>query len=110
MRVIIALIAIGFIWCSCPNNCSNHGKCKSDGTCTCDEGITAGSGAGVIYMGADCSMKVCPKGDSYGAILFEALPNPTDSYRRALESMSVENEERRVRSSREQTRTLCSNN
>ena len=40
----------------CPNNCNQHGTCDKFSRCVCDEG----------FIGADCSLKPCPKGTHWG--------------------------------------------
>lgn len=48
----------GGVLAACPNMCSGHGECGPSNVCECE------TGWGLV---ADCSLKECPTGVSWGS-------------------------------------------
>lgn len=53
----IALLAVR-VGAVCPNMCSGHGECGLENVCECELGWD---------LVADCSLKECPRGPSWGS-------------------------------------------
>lgn len=57
MKVVLLGVLAATAAAYCPNSCSGHGSCGTNDQCTCylrPNGDDA-------WMGADCSLRTCPK-------------------------------------------------
>jgi len=55
LRLVVASALAAVALGACPNLCSNHGTCGMGDICTCYNN----------WMGPDCSLRVCPSGNSW---------------------------------------------
>lgn len=56
--ILVFTICTKVLSSSCPNLCSGHGECDKYGRCECTK----------QFSGADCSLRVCPKGAAWNDI------------------------------------------
>lgn len=61
---------IGMVMAVCPNMCSGHGECGLENKCECEEGWD---------VVADCSLKACPTGASWGSKVCQSVTNKIDT-------------------------------
>lgn len=62
---------VGMVMAVCPNMCSGHGECGLENKCECEEGWD---------VVADCSLKACPTGVSWGGKVCQNVTNKTDTF------------------------------
>lgn len=59
----VVLPLIGRVGAVCPNMCNGHGECGLENKCECEAGWD---------LVADCSLKACPTGPSWGSKVRQA--------------------------------------
>ncbi len=69
---VLLLFGTGGVLAACPNMCSGHGECGPSNVCDCE------TGWGLV---ADCSLKECPTGVSWGSKVRWSRLNETERQR-----------------------------
>ncbi|CAM9484610.1 unnamed protein product [Ectocarpus sp. 6 AP-2014] len=59
--VLFFAALVGTSLAYCPNSCSGHGSCGTNDQCTC----YLRPNGDVAWIGADCSLRTCPKGAAW---------------------------------------------
>lgn len=68
LAVLLLCGRVGIVQAVCPNMCNGHGECGMKNVCECEAGWD---------LVADCSLKECPTGVSWGSKVTSLSPNAT---------------------------------